>query len=112
MQKNLPPWKIILPDWRLERRGSGAEGMKEVDPLRKSSAVRFLTAKGEIRSSPARRTASEVSPAARPTEGNKRGRSAGGREREVLDRGLQRIRVLEGENSGRKQRIPFELAAG
>lgn len=78
----------------------------------KVSAVRFLTAKGEMRSSPAMTQMKEEWPTVRPTEGKRRGRREEGSWEMSLDKGLQRMRVLRPGVVEMKQRRPPEEAAG
>lgn len=79
---------------------------------RNVSEVRFLTAKGEMRSSPATTAVMEEGPTDKAAAGKSRGVGVGGRQAAIFDIGFTRRRVLGPEQSDRKQRRPPEAAAG
>lgn len=88
-----------------EKKPVGASAMRV-------SEVRFLTAKGEIMSSPARTTVREEEETARPTEGRRRGWEEEGSWVARWERGLKRKRDLGPGGLERKRRRPLEEEEG
>lgn len=78
----------------------------------KLSEVRFLTAYGDIRSSPAKMTSMEELVMVRPMEGQSRGRSVDGSWINDPIKGLQRRMLFEPASSDTKQMSPPEEDAG
>lgn len=78
----------------------------------KLSEVRFLTAYGDIRSSPAKTRSMEELVMVRPMEGQSLGRNVDGSWINDPINGLQRRMLLEPASSDTKQTSPLEQDAG